>query len=147
MQHITRFTDRHRFLSNFFEVPVDLWGHRWRSTENAYQWKKFEHLRCLDVFLQVPPNVSKRLGRELSPVRPEWDDMRLSVMRELQQAKFRQNPWLAAKLVETGSTHIYEGNTWNDTFWGVRLDDLSVGHNHLGEILMRLRDELRSEGF
>ena len=35
---------------------------------------------------------------------------------------------------------LIEGNVWNDTFWGVCN---GKGHNHLGKILMKVRDEIR----
>ena len=38
---------------------------------------------------------------------------------------------------------LEEGNTWNDTFWGVHLKN-GQGQNHLGRILMKIRTELRT---
>ena len=40
----------------------------------------------------------------------------------------------------TGDAELVEGNTWNDTYWGVCN---GVGHNHLGKILMQVRQELQ----
>ena len=44
----------------------------------------------------------------------------------------------------TGELVLEEGNTWHDTFWGV---DAKTGEglNHLGRILMKVRDELREK--
>jgi predicted NAD-dependent protein-ADP-ribosyltransferase YbiA (DUF1768 family) len=33
-------------------------------------------------------------------------------------------------------------NYWNDKFWGICK---GVGENHLGKILMQIRDEIKSE--
>jgi hypothetical protein len=38
---------------------------------------------------------------------------------------------------------LVEGNRWGDQFWGVDLRT-GLGENHLGKILMKVRDELRS---
>ena len=35
--------------------------------------------------------------------------------------------------------NIVEGNTWGDVFWGVCN---GIGENHLGNILMDVRDEI-----
>lgn len=40
-------------------------------------------------------------------------------------------------LKATGEQQIIEGNTWGDTYWGTCND---VGHNHLGKILMKIRE-------
>jgi predicted NAD-dependent protein-ADP-ribosyltransferase YbiA (DUF1768 family) len=37
-----------------------------------------------------------------------------------------------------------EGNSWGDSFWGVSLDT-GMGTNHLGRILMDIRDQLYKE--
>uniref|UniRef100_UPI00345E83CD NADAR domain-containing protein n=1 Tax=uncultured Duncaniella sp. TaxID=2768039 RepID=UPI00345E83CD len=51
------------------------------------------------------------------------------------------NPALAEKLIATGDAELVEGNYWHDTVWGV-CD--GVGENHLGKILMRVREELKN---
>ncbi len=60
-------------------------------------------------------------------------------------AKFTQNPDLLSKLLATGDAELIEGNTWGDRVWGVDLYR-GAGENHLGKILMRIRDELRDGG-
>jgi predicted NAD-dependent protein-ADP-ribosyltransferase YbiA (DUF1768 family) len=58
-------------------------------------------------------------------------------------AKFEQFPYLAAKLIETGTATLVEGNHWGDTFWGV--DHEQGGENHLGKILMAVREALSKQ--
>lgn len=58
--------------------------------------------------------------------------------------KFTQNPILAQRLLDTGEARIAEGNYWGDLFWGV--DDVTgEGENHLGRLLMELRQRFRQE--
>ena len=63
---------------------------------------------------------------------------------ELYRAKFTQNEDLKWRLIGTGDAYLEEGNTWHDTCWGV---DAKTGEglNHLGRILMKVRDELREK--
>lgn len=72
-------------------------------------------------------------------LRDDWEEVKDDLMYRIVLAKFLQNPSLADALIKTGNAQLIEGNTWGDTYWGM-CD--SVGENKLGEILMRVRDEL-----
>lgn len=48
-------------------------------------------------------------------------------------------------LLDTGNKTLKEGNYWKDLYWGVDLRT-GEGENHLGKILMQLRDYFRSNG-
>jgi hypothetical protein len=72
-------------------------------------------------------------------------------MYDLVFEKFSQWKNLKEMLLKTGNSHIEEGNYWHDNFWGNcrcgnrdgrRPDCLLQGKNHLGIILMDVRDEL-----
>lgn len=63
-------------------------------------------------------------------------------MEDIAWAKFAQKEDLRQLLLETGDMILDEGNTWNDTFWGVDAKTRE-GQNHLGRILMRVRKELQ----
>lgn len=61
-------------------------------------------------------------------------------MEELLRIKFSGiDPFLTRALLETGDAELIEGNTWNDTFWGVCNGE---GENNLGRLLMKVREEL-----
>jgi predicted NAD-dependent protein-ADP-ribosyltransferase YbiA (DUF1768 family) len=60
-------------------------------------------------------------------------------MYNLVKQKFTNNNKLKGQLLATGDAKIVEGNTWGDVFWGVCN---GVGENHLGEILMKVLEEL-----
>lgn len=87
---------------------------------------------------------SKRLGRKVD-LRTDWDLVKLDVMRRVVRAKFEQHPNLAQYLIDTGDAELIEGNTWHDVYWGVDLKT-DEGENHLGKILMALRQEFRENG-
>lgn len=74
-------------------------------------------------------------------MRSNWDQIKLDVMYELVKQKFATDP-LRMYLLRTGTREIQEGNYWGDTFWGTVNGE---GENHLGKILMRVREEIRNE--
>ena len=83
--------------------------------------------------------AAKKLGRRIR-LRKDWDTYRLAWMEQVLICKFNQNPILLQKLLDTYPTPLAETNTWGDTFWGVCNGQ---GENHLGQILMKIREENR----
>lgn len=136
---ITEFKGDTHFLSNFYPAEF-VWNHfLWPNSEAAYQAAKSNDPRVWSEFAgQKNPAVSKRAGRQIE-VRPDWEKVKVKIMREIVFAKFNQNPDLRKKLLATGSAILEEGNTWNDTFWGVCPPGSGNGENHLGKILMDVR--------
>ena len=101
--------------------------------------------KCLEREEQIPftafsPGESKRFGRQVA-LRPDWEKVKFTLMEEIVRAKFTQHPELAEQLLATGQKIIIEGNRWGDTCWGVDIRT-GEGENHLGKILMRVREEL-----
>ena len=138
MTRIDRFAGQYASLSNFWPCPVKLDGVTYPSVEHAYQAAKTLDPVFRDMIrAAVKPAYAKRLGHA-APLREGWDDIRLEVMRELCWQKFR-DPRLWQALMTTGSAELIEGNDWGDTFWGVCK---GVGENHLGLILMNIRDRI-----
>jgi ribA/ribD-fused uncharacterized protein len=87
------------------------------------------------------PGDAKRFGRRHIVVRPDWDSIKLEVMRAILEIKF-QHPGLRQKLLDTGNAELVEENNWGDTFWGTDANT-KKGQNHLGRIIMEIRKELR----
>lgn len=136
---IESFSGEHRWLSNFWPAEVEYEGITFPSVENAYQAAKSEYGR--EEFINISAGQAKRLGRN-SEVREDWEDIKVSVMRDLLSQKFRTGSDLADKLSLTGNVNIVEGNTWGDTFWGV-CD--GTGDNNLGNLIMDVRKEVQLE--
>lgn len=140
---ITSFRGDFDFLSNFYPCAIQYDGENYPSVEHAYQAAK-----TLDPEFQmmirraVKPGYAKRIGQRV-PVRPHWQEIRLEVMRSLVWKKF-QIPHLGERLIATGDRLLIESNTWGDFFfWGVCQ---GAGENHLGLILMNIRDRLMERG-
>lgn len=138
---INSFQNENRWLSNFWQSPVLYRDHRFCSIEEAYQWESCatpagKHA----VLYSSSPGSAKRIAHKY-PRRADWPEVKLGIMAKLLAIKFAI-PELRDKLLGTGDQELVEGNTWNDTFWGVCN---GVGENHLGKLLMALRASLRSE--
>lgn len=140
MHEINRFSGKYHFLSNFSMAEVWLDGESYPSTEHAYQAAKtLDSAWRRSIQMAETPNLAKRLGRQ-APIREGWDKLKTDVMYELVRQKFRQHPQLSEQLLSTGDANLVEGNWWGDKFWGVCKGE---GENHLGLILMRVRQEIR----
>ena len=137
---IKSFCDEYEFLSNFYETPVK-YKYLYGSVEAAYQAQKCANRADVSKFTKYTAGKSKRMGRKVE-LRADWEDVKVSVMRDVVFAKFFQHRELAERLLDTGDATLIEGNDWHDTFWGVDAAT-GEGQNNLGKILMEVRAELR----
>lgn len=141
---ISSFSGQYNFLSNFFFWSVKYEGISYSTNEHAYQATKTtdgqERLRLS----QIPnPGAVKRAGRSLQ-LRPDWEEIKIVVMADLLRLKFAPKSYPAHLLLSTGDEHLVEGNHWHDRFWGAEnVQGHWVGQNHLGKLLMQIREELR----
>jgi ribA/ribD-fused uncharacterized protein len=130
----------HAFLSNFYPCRVHYKGIRYPALEYAYQAAKtLDKEERKDILMSASSRIAKRRG-QLVTIREDWEEIKIDVMRKLVLEKFSNYPSLRLALLNTGDAELIEGNWWNDTFWGVCE---GVGENHLGKILMEVREKLR----
>lgn len=147
---IRSFKHAFAFLSNFYGLApgderfiVTLDGEAYPTVEHAYVAAKLTDPALREEISDLPkPGQAKSFLKDRGLTeRVGWAEMKLGVMRDLLRQKF-SHPALAAMLLATGEQELVEGNTWNDTFWGVDAAT-GEGQNHLGRLLMEVRDELR----
>lgn len=131
------------FLSNFYETPVVYEGIRYRNAEAAFQSAKLADKKERLQFQKLTGAQAKALGKTVK-LRDDWDDIKLSVMYDVVDAKFANNESLRTSLIWTGTQEIVEGNNWGDTYWGVCR---GKGENHLGKILMAIRKDIENERY
>jgi N-glycosidase YbiA len=143
MDDVMEFKDEFRFLSNFWITPVHLDGIEYPSVEHAYQAAKSLDPDMREfIRLQPTPGKAKKAAF-LLPVRPDWTDVNLQIMYDLLREKFSREP-LRTQLLDTVDAKLVEGNNWGDKHWGKVFEDGHwVGANHLGDLLMTIREELR----
>ena len=134
--------DEYGCFSNFSRHGFELDGDFWRTSEHCFQAQKFanpEHKK--HVGLAKTPKEAARRGRDRSmPLRRDWESVKDQLMQQAVLAKFTQHADLREILLGTGNAAIVE-HTENDGYWGDGGD--GSGKNRLGQILMRVREELR----
>lgn len=134
IRSIKAFVGDYFFLSNF--APC---AHLPPTLEHHFQAAKAMNAESRQLILSArTPSEAKRFGKRV-PIRPDWDNVRVEVMRNLLLAKFRVEPFRSL-LLETGNAPLIEGNDWGDRFWGVCR---GVGENHLGRLLTEVRESIR----
>lgn len=136
---ISDFRGKYFFLSNFYISDVEYEGILYKNNEAAFQSAKLTDRDKRLQFCDLDPSSAKRKGRHVT-LRHDWEYIKDKVMEDCVRDKFKRNDYIRRKLLETGDEELVEGNTWNDTYWGVCN---GRGKNKLGKILMKIREELK----
>ena len=131
-------------LSNFALYAITLGGKRWPTSEHYFQANKFADAKDREEIRKAnSPMLAARMGRDRKrKLRRDWESVKVGVMREAVEAKFRQHDELRELLIATGDAKLVE-HTEDDDFWGDGGD--GSGKNQLGRILMAVRDALRAD--
>ena len=139
---IDSFRGKYAFLSNFYSSPITIHAIVYPTVEHAFHAMKSLDQQTREIISKAPTaTTAKHMGNEIK-LRSDWEDIKLSIMKALVFFKFSAHIDLQARLLETGDEKLVEGNWWRDTFWGVCN---GKGENHLGKILMEVRDIFRGE--
>ena len=140
---IKEFQGKYRFLSNFYPAKVkDYFDIVYPSTEHAFQAAKtLDRDERQKIANMSAPGETKRYGKTVK-LRPDWETIKLQVMYDLNKQKYERYPELMRALIMTDPEPLQEGNLWYDFYWGINLRT-NTGENHLGKILMRIRQEIK----
>lgn len=147
------------YLSNWYMSTFLEKGVKFTSMEQCMMYSKAQLFGDGRTAVEIlsTDNVAeiKALGRKVSNFESRtWDRNKEDIICKGLYAKFSQNEGLKAKLLATGDSLLAECAV-NDKIWGIgismtnpdRLDtDKWKGQNLLGKCLMKVRDQLRSEG-
>lgn len=140
--HILGLYGPYRCLSNFHEEAFMFEGLPFLTSEGAYMSQKTLDPEYKEMFCALDGKTAKALGKEI-PLRDDWDDIhRIHAMYRVLFAKFSQDTYSMGILMATGDRYIEETNWWGDVYWG-RCGD--HGYNHLGRILMTIRDFIKAQ--
>lgn len=149
------FTVKERYggLSNMSnEFSLDVCKERVRSSEALYQAMKFPHLPDVQRVIvdQKSPMSAKMMAKpHRLEIRSDWEEVKVDIMWWVLRVKLRQNALMFAKaLEETTHLDIVEKSS-KDRFWGALNASenglpMLEGANVLGQLLMKLRADLRS---
>ena len=145
-EKIDSFSGEYAFMSNFSYSPMEFEGISVPTAEHAFQMMKAS-TDDMRQFVAMAPTASqaKSRGRGVK-IRGDWEQIKFDIMYRIQQEKYRQCPHLRTQLLATDDAELEEGNWWHDNIWGnckcERCRDIE-GHNMLGNILMKVRKELK----
>ena len=144
-------------FSNFSSFAIIFDNRLFPTSEHAYHYMKFSNEG--DAFMPEPGiNVGIRMQMQsiilTAPSahnafelgqnnkqhrRKDWDDVKVSIMKQILEAKVTQHPYVMKKLIQSGDRELIE-DSWRDDYWGWGPN--KDGQNKLGKIWMELRKEL-----
>lgn len=131
-------------LSNFSAFSL-LWkNRRFDTSEAAYHWEKFPDHSDIRKLILSSQSAHEALGiaNQYKALRlPDWDDVKIGIMRRILRAKVAQHAYVKYKLLATGDRELVE-NSWRDDYWG--WGPSRDGQNMLGKLWMEIRAELRA---
>ncbi|MCU0516940.1 MAG: NADAR family protein [Oscillatoria sp. Prado101] len=135
--------DKYGGFSNFSPHGFELDGAYWPTSEHYFQAQKFAGTPHADKIQQAKtPKDAARMGRDRKrPLRPDWEQVKDGIMRRGVLRKFETHADIREVLLSTGSEEIVE-NSPVDYYWGCGAN--GTGKNRLGQILMEVREILRS---
>ena len=147
---IDSFNGNFRWLSNFVGAPGLVIRSITYPEVTAYDVEKIYQLeKCYlpddiaRILETTTPGKAKKAGNTVT-LRPDWNEVKLDIMEQLVRQKFASIPFKGL-LIGTGDANLEEGNYWHDNYWGVCHCSKCGGNgqNHLGKILMKIREELK----
>jgi N-glycosidase YbiA len=120
---------------------IFLKGKYWPSPLHYYQAQKFAGTPLEDQIRTAlsPAEAAAIAHGRHDLVRPDWQQVRLEVMREALWAKFTQHKPARELLLQTGNALLVKRA--RDNYWGNGQD--GQGKNMLGRLLMGIRTKLR----
>jgi ribA/ribD-fused uncharacterized protein len=143
-------------FSNWAPAPFQIDGIWYNCSEQYMMAEKARLFGDTDtlkkIMSAVDPKEQKAYGRQVKGFNKEqWEKVARDIVYKGCYAKFTQNQDLKCCLMDTGDTTLVESSPY-DKIWGIRLhktdpraQDRSqwLGTNWLGEILTKLRNDLR----
>lgn len=114
-----------------------------KTVENFYQAMKANSDYEFLQIAAMPPFKAKSYWRNRTPYPLDEQD-KLGIMYYGLKQKFAPGTSWYKKLMATGDEEIVEWNNWGDRYWGIDVRD-NKGENHLGKLLMNIREEFKKK--
>lgn len=131
-------------LDNFSPIPVLFNDVIYFTAEHAYQTAKFsgsdDEIARQIIATESATDVFELANANRSSKRPDWDEVKVGIMKEILKNKIAQHPEVQQKLMDTRERVIIE-DSWPDDQWGI--GEHGDGKNLLGIIWMELRTEFK----
>lgn len=132
-------------FTNFYQVFVKIDDLLWPSSEHYFQAQKFVGTPFVEKIRKMS-SARETFQCSRNPAvsrwqRSDWDQVKDDIMLKALRCKFKQCEELSSLLVGTGDKKLIE-HTENDSYWGDGGGE-GKGLNKLGQLLMKVRGELR----
>ena len=134
------------------DYPILMNGNRVLTSEHLYQALKFPNNPEIqkNILSKPSPIACKMIAKKTDYkklIRQDWKSVQIEIMEFCLKTKLVWN-WVkfGNLLQSTEGKTIYEISSKKDKYWGVVSSDTGfVGENHMGKLLMKLRDEFLGE--
>lgn len=125
-------------------------GNLIRTSEALYQACRFPHMpdvQSLIIDEYSPMTAKMRSKPYRKESRSDWDSVRIKIMKWCLRVKLAQNEKKFRELLLSTRDKSIVEESRRDAFWGAKRnsDNLLIGTNVLGRLLMELREEIKSE--
>ena len=138
---LTAFLDNSHIAPISYGTKPDGTKQTYRCAEAAYQAQKFpvgqraafENLSGQQAIMLARQKIAEMYPK---PDEEVWDNQKDEIMHDVLQEKFKQNPELKTLLLSTGEIPL---GLVGEGYWSYH----TGGKNNFGELLMRVRTELR----
>lgn len=131
-------------FDNFSSFQIEYKGKIYPTSEHAYQSTKFIHTDselAEKIRNAKSAHLALKIAEENSDKKQKnWDDIKLTVMKEILICKVNQHEYVKKKLLQSGDREIVE-DSWRDNYWG--WGESKQGENHLGKLWMEVRKEFQ----
>lgn len=131
-------------FDNFSSFQIEYKGKIYPTSEHAYQTAKFintDPKLAEKIRNAKSAHLAFKMAEENSYKKQKnWDDIKLSVMKEILICKVNQHEYVKKKLLQSGNREIVE-DSWRDNYWG--WGENKQGENHLGKLWMEVRKEFQ----
>ena len=139
---IIGFVGDYEYLDTHYNSKLfDFNDYKFRNAESAFQSQK--NITRMQDFELLEPEESIKLASQIY-VRKNWDNIKDSVMYNVNLAKFTQDKPLKKLLKKTKNQELIYLS--NDLYWGMKWNESKQkyeGQNMLGIILMQVRLAIR----
>jgi ribA/ribD-fused uncharacterized protein len=146
---IESFSGDYAFLSNFYRTEVEYQGDIYQSAQAAFQASKVLSPEIRSEFTSLSAAEATLKGDKIAPS-IEWEQNKQVIMYKILKNKFSKNKELRSLLMKTNISPIIHKNNWHENYWGECTCEECVEkekHNYLGKILVKVREDLRTESF
>jgi ribA/ribD-fused uncharacterized protein len=130
-------------FSNFSSFQIEWKGIVFQTSEHVYHYEKFNcnegRITQAKILLSRSAHDAFKIAQTKEGRRPDWEEIKVDVMRQILWLKIDQHDYVQKKLLATGTRRLVE-NSWRDDFWGWGPN--RDGKNMLGRVWMELRTEM-----